>query len=280
MIHPTAIISPGVDLEEEVKVGPYSVIEGNVRIGSGTVISSGVRIEGDIEIGRNNHIFAGAVLGTAPQHVSYQGEQTFLKVGDGNIIREYVTIHRGTVIGGGTTRVGNENYIMAYCHLGHDCQVGDRVTISNGTQVSGHVLIEDDAVLSGLVGVHQFVRIGKLVMVGGGSMIAQDVPPFGLVSGDRARLYGINRVGLRRKGLSREAIRNIQEAYQVLFRFGLSRQEAIQKVRESADPSQPGGAEIMHLVNFVQDSQRGLVRCLVSQETRPADFPREEGNSP
>ena len=280
MIHPTAIISPGIDLEGEVKIGPYSVIEGNVRIRSGTVISSGVRIEGDTEIGRNNHIFTGAVLGTAPQHVSYRGEQTFLKVGDGNIIREYVTIHRGTAIGGGTTRVGDENYIMAYCHLGHDCQVGNRVTISNGTQVSGHVLIEDDAVLSGLVGVHQFVRIGKLVMVGGGSMIAQDVPPFGLVSGDRARLYGINRIGLRRKGLSREAIRNIQEAYQVLFRIGLPRQEAIQKIREAVDPSQPGSAEIMHLANFVQESQRGLVKYPVSQETRPADFPAEEGELP
>ena len=269
MIHPTAILSPEVALDGEVEIGAYSVLEGNVRIGSGTVISSGVRIEGDTEIGRDNRIFTGAVLGSAPQHVAYRGEQTALKIGNGNIIREYVTIHRGTGLGGGITRVGDENFIMAYTHIAHDCRMGSRITMANMVQLSGHVVVDDEAVFSGFVGVHQFVRIGSLAMAGGGAMIVQDVPPYAMVIGDRARLYGINRVGLERKGLAPEVIRNIREAYQILFRSGLPRDEAFRAVRERFPSSGPGGAEVEHIIEFIQQSQRGVVRYHSPRETPP-----------
>ena len=271
MIHPMAIVGREVELLGPVEIGPFSVIVGKVRIGEGTVIHSHVRIEGETEIGKNNQIFTGAVLGTAPQHGKYQGEKTVLRIGDGNIIREYVTMHRGTGLGGGVTSVGDENFLMAYCHIGHDCRVGSRVVMANSSQISGHVLIEDEVVFSGLVGVHQFVRIGQLAMIGGGAMAVMDIPPFAIANGDRARLYGINRIGLKRKGLSVEAIRAIQKAYEILFRSGLRREEAIQKAEKEISPSQEGGKEVQHLLVFVRGSERGITRF------RPS---RPESDSP
>ena len=270
MIHPTAIVGREVELAGAVEIGPYSLIIGKVRIGEGTVIQSQVRIEGETEIGKNNQIYPGAVLGSSPQHSKYQGEKTVLRIGDGNIIREYVTIHRGTGLGGGVTSVGDGNFLMAYCHLGHDCRVGSRVIMANSSQISGHVLIEDEAVFSGLIGVHQFVRIGQLAMIGGGAMVVMDIPPFAIANGDRARLYGINRIGLKRKGLSGETIRAIQKAYEILFRSGLRREEAVQKVEKEISPSQPGGKEVRHILEFIRGSERGITRF------RPS---RKESNS-
>ena len=274
MIHPMAIVGREVELSGPVEIGPYAVIVGKVRIGEGTVIHSHARIEGETEIGKNNQIFTGAVLGTAPQHSKYQGEKTVLRIGNGNIIREYVTMHRGTGLGGGITSMGDENFLMAYCHIGHDCRVGSRVIMANSSQISGHVLIEDEAVFSGLVGVHQFVRIGQLAMLGGGAMVVMDVPPFAIANGDRARLYGINRIGLKRKGLSVEAIRTIQKAYEILFRSGLRREEAIPKVEKEISPSPEGGKEVQHLLEFIRGSERGLTRFRSGR--RKSDSPDTE----
>lgn len=255
-IHPTAIVHPDTQIGPNVEIGPYAVITDGVKIGRGTNIGPYVHIEGETEIGENCKIYSGAILGTAPQDWKYRNEKTRLTVGDETIIREYVTISRGTAIRG-ETRIGKRCFLMAYAHVAHDCTVGDEVIMANNATLGGNVLIEDYAVLGGLVAVHQFVRIGRLAMLGGGAMVSLDVPPFMQACGDRAKLYGLNIVGLKRRGYGRETIIALKRSYRILFRSNLMFQESIEKVEKMFSD-----AQVKYLVEFLKSSQRGFCRTI------------------
>lgn len=256
MIHPTALIAPGARLAANVSVGPYSVIGEHVVIGSGTTVAAHVVIEGWTEIGCDNRIFQFTSIGASPQDLKYQGEETFLKIGDRNSIREFVTLNRGTPGGGGVTMIGNGNLFMAYSHVAHDCHVGNQVILANGATLAGHVEVEDHAILGGLSAVHQFCRIGRHTMISGGAMVAQDIPPYTVAQGDRAKTVGLNLIGLKRRGFAEETVRGIKKAYRLIFRSGLRLEEALQKIAEDLEPS----AELDHFINFIKDSQRGIAR--------------------
>src|SRR6056297_2806485 len=218
MIHSTALIAPGAKLDPSVEVGPYAVIGEHVSIGPGTTVGPHTVIEGHTRIGENNQIFQFASVGAIPQDLKFHGETSYLEIGDGNKIREFVTIHLGTEDGGGTTRIGNNNLFMAYAHVAHDCCIGNQVIMANAATLAGHVEVNDYAILGGLSAVHQFVRIGSHVMASGGSMIGQDVAPYLIVQGDRAKPAGLNLTGLKRRGYSREALANIKAMYKLVFR--------------------------------------------------------------
>ena len=253
-IHPTAIVAPGARIGERCSIGPYAQIDQHVCLGDDSQIGAFVIIEGWTEIGSGCQIFSHAVLGTPPQHLKYQGEETHLKIGRNTIIREFVTIHRATVEGGGRTAIGDSNFIMAYCHIAHDCILGDHITMANGTSLAGHVLIEDYANLGAFVGIHQFVRIGCYTMVGAFSGIGQDVPPYIMVSGIRAKPYGINVVGLRRHNFSPETLKALKQAYRILFDSDLNTSQALEKIEAEMEPI----PEIKHLVDFIRASKRGI----------------------
>jgi len=255
-IHPTAIVEPGAKIGTNVEIGPYSIIGENVEIGEGTIIGPHVVIDGWTKIGKRNQIFHGASIGLEPQDMKFKGEETYLFIGDNNIIRENVTIHRGTEEGGGETRIGNNNLIMAYCHVAHDCQLGNHIIMSNATNLAGHVIIEDYAVLAGLTGIHQFVRLGKMAMVGAHSKVVKDVPPYILVDGHPARVNGINVVGLRRNGVSPELRQEIKRAYKILYRSNLNISQAIEKMDQELETS----PEIEHFLRFLRNAQRGICR--------------------
>ncbi|HZI05767.1 MAG TPA: acyl-ACP--UDP-N-acetylglucosamine O-acyltransferase, partial [Archangium sp.] len=212
-VHPMAVVHPGARLHETVEVGPYAVIGEKVTIGEGTRVGPHVVIDGRTTIGARNRIFPFAAVGWAPQDLKYAGEDTQLIIGDGNTIRESVTMNIGTVGGGGVTRVGNNNLFMAYSHVAHDCVVGNGCVIANGVALAGHVQLEDSVILGGLSAVHQFTRLGKHAFIAGGSMVVMDVPPYCTAQGDRAELAGLNVVGLQRHGFSEEQIGRIKEAY-------------------------------------------------------------------
>ena len=256
MIHPSAIVDPGAELGENVEIGPYSIIGAGVEIGAGCRIGPHVVIEGPTSIGRDNVIHAFASLGGAPQDKKYAGEPTRLEIGDGNTIREYVTMNRGTTQGGGVTRVGDDNWIMAYVHIAHDCVVGDHTIFANAASIAGHVTVDDHAILGGFVNVHQFVRIGAHSFAAMSASILQDVPPYVTVSGMPAGPHGINKEGLRRRGFDRETIRAIHRAYRLLYRSGLRRDEALARISELAQ----GCASLRAFVRFVEGSERGIVR--------------------
>lgn len=243
-------------LGDGVEIGPYSIIGAGVRIGDGSAIASHVVIEGGTAIGANNRIHPFASIGGPPQDLKYAGEPTRLEVGDGNVVREYATMNRGTEAGGGVTRVGSHGMFMAYSHVAHDCEVGDYVVMANGATLAGHVTIEKHAIVGGLVAVHQHCRIGELAILGGGAMVSQDVPPFCMAAGDRARLYGLNLVGLRRRGYAQDVIKALREAYRVLFQSGTKRSEAIARLRRD----HPDSPEVAQMVGFVEASQRGVCR--------------------
>jgi UDP-N-acetylglucosamine acyltransferase len=255
-IHPTAVIHPRAELDSGVAVGPFAVIGEGVTVGAGTVIGAHVVLEGPTAIGRDNRIGPFACLGGAPQHVSYRGEPTRLRVGDRNLIREYVTLHRGTVSGRGETVVGNDNFIMIGCHVAHDCVLGNHVLMANQALLAGHVILEDHAVLGGLSGVHQYCRVGRGAMLAAISGAPMDVPPWSLVAGDRARFIGLNRVGIKRVGLSPETAHALRRAYRTIFRSHLKLEEALVEAQEEfgADP------EVAHLLEFIRTSQRGVIR--------------------
>lgn len=255
-IHPTAIVAPGAQLGAGVEVGPFSIIGENVQIGDGTIIGAHVTIEGWTVIGQNCRIYSGAVIGNEPQDKKYKGEKTYLFIGDDNVIREYATISRGTLGGGGETRLGNNNMIMSYVHVAHDVQMGSNIVVAHGTGISGHVVIEDCAVISGLCGIHQFTKIGRMSMIGAQSMIAKDVPPYVLVKGNPAKLYGVNIVGLRRNGLSPETRKVIQRAYKILYRSGLPLKQAIEEMEREL----PACEEIDHFLRFLRSAERGIYR--------------------
>jgi UDP-N-acetylglucosamine acyltransferase len=257
MIHPTALVDTEAETEEEVEIGPYSVIEKGVRIGRGTKIGPHVVIREGTQIGKRCQIFQFASIGEAPQAFAYQGEKTLLLIGDQNIVREYVTLHRGTPHGGGKTLIGNGNYFMAYSHVAHDCQIGDQVILANGATLAGHILIEDYAVIGGLSAVHQFCQIGTHAFISGLTGVTLDIPPYMLASGSRAKLFGLNMVGLKRAHFSEESIKALKKAYRIIFRSGLTLEKAMKRIWEDQLSQTP---EVQHLLHFIQHSKRGISR--------------------
>jgi UDP-N-acetylglucosamine acyltransferase len=256
MIHKTAIVHRKAQLAGDIGVGPYTVIGENVKIGRGTKIGPHVVIQGWTEIGEENQIFQFASIGTDPQHTKYRGERTRLKIGNRNIIREFVTMNLGTEGGEGITTLGDDNFFMAYSHLAHDCEVGNNTLFANSATLAGHVIVEDYAIIGGLVAIHQFVRVGTLAMIGGGSMVSQDIPPYTLAVGDRARLYGLNLIGLRRRGFSNKTIVKLKRAYRIVFHSRLKLSEAVKKVRESLGDI----PEVKNFIDFIESSKRGICR--------------------
>jgi UDP-N-acetylglucosamine acyltransferase len=257
MIHPTAIVDPKAKIGEEVEIGPYSVIEKGVSIGEGTKIGPHVVIREGTQIGKRCQIFQFASVGEAPQFLGFKGEKTFLQIGDQNIIREFVTLHRGTPHGGGKTVIGNNNYFMAYCHVAHDCQIGNDIIMSNAATLAGHIVIEDRAIIGGIVAIHQFCRVGTYAILGGFSGVLLDIPPYTKAQGDRAKLFGLNTVGLKRANFSEETMKALKKAYRIIFRSGLTLEKAIKTVGEDEISHTP---EVQHLLHFIQHSKRGIAR--------------------
>ena len=256
MIHPTAIIHPDARLAEGVSVGAYSVIGAQVEIGAGTRIGPQVVIEGHTRIGRDNEIFQFCSIGAAPQDKKYDEEPTRLEIGDRNTIREYCSFNVGTAQDAGVTRVGNDNWIMAYVHVAHDCQVGDHTIFANNATLAGHVHVGDWAILGGFTGVHQFVRVGAHAFCGVGTVLLQDLPPYVTVSGNPAKPHGINSEGLKRRGYSSDDLRAIKRAYRLLYREGRSLEDARTAIAEAAGEC----AALGPLSDFIAVSNRGIVR--------------------
>jgi len=255
-IHPTAIIAPGARLGEGVSVGPYSIIGEHVEIGDNSWVGPHVVIEGHTRIGVDNRFFQFCSIGAINQDKKYKGEPTTVEIGDRNTFRESCTVHVGTVQDKHTTRVGNDNWVMAYVHIAHDCVVGNNTTFANCTQLAGHVEIGDWAVLGGFSGVHQFCKIGAHVMTAVGSVILQDIPPYVMAAGNTATPFGINAEGLKRRGFTPPQLAAIKRAYRTLYRAGLSLEEAKEKLREEA-ATEPA---VKTLVDFLDQSQRGIIR--------------------
>jgi UDP-N-acetylglucosamine acyltransferase len=257
MIHPTALVDSKAELDDGIEIGPYCVIEKGVSISEGSKIGPHVIIREGTEIGKGCQIFQFASIGEAPQFLGYKGEKTSLQIGHHNIIREFATLHRGTVKGGGKTVIGNDNFFMAYSHVAHDCQIGNQVVMANGATLGGHILIEDYAIIGGLAAVHQFCRIGTHAILSGLTGVSQDVPPYMMAAGSRARLYGLNTVGLKRHQFSEQTIRALKKAYRIIFRSGLTLEKAVKAVKED-DISLI--KEVRHLLDFIQYSKRGISR--------------------
>jgi UDP-N-acetylglucosamine acyltransferase len=256
MIHPTAIVDPDAKIAPGVSVGPYSVIGPRVELGEDCWIGSHVVLEGPMRIGRRNRIFHFASVGAPPQDKKYAGEATSVEIGDGNTIREYVTISRGTVQDVAVTRLGNENWIMAYSHIAHDCQIGSRTVFANGVQLAGHVTVGDWVILGGMTLVHQFVHVGAHAFTGMGSSLSQDLPPYVMAAGPMARPIGINAEGLRRRGFTPEAIAGLKKAYRTLYRSGLGLEEAKRELEALAKECNP----VRDILDFVARSKRGVIR--------------------
>ena len=256
MIHSQALIDPGAKLGRGVSVGAYAVIGSDVTVGDETWIGPHVVINGPTRIGRANRIFQFTSIGEAPQHVGFKGETTRLEIGDNNVIREFCTLNRGTVEGGGVTRIGNHNFIMASCHVAHDCIVGDRTIFANGASLAGHVVVGDYAVLGGFSLVHQFCRLGMHCLTAIGTVLYKDVPPFVVVAGNSAEPHGINVRGLKRRKFSEETIGVIWKAYKILYKSEYKLSEAITQLQAIAE----GHREVSDFIKFVQESERGIVR--------------------
>lgn len=255
-IHATALIDAKAEVDEGAEIGPFSVVGPEVRIAKGVKVHANVILEGKAEIGEGAQIYPFACIGMAPQDLKYRGEETGLRIGKNSVIREYVTVHRASVGGDRLTEVGDNVFLMAYTHIAHDCKIGNNVIMANAATLAGHVLVEDFAVIGGLVAVHQFTRIGSYAMVGGFSGIGQDIPPYMIASGSRAKLFGLNLVGLKRHGFSDEAIAELKKAYKILFREKHTLKQAIKKVQEEL----PYTEEIKHLVDFINQNKRGICR--------------------
>jgi UDP-N-acetylglucosamine acyltransferase len=255
-IHPTAVIDKHAELDSTVEVGPYAVIGPKVKIGARTRVGPHAVIEGDTTIGEGNVVFQFAAVGAIPQDLKYAGEATRLVIGNSNQIREFATVHIGTAGGGGVTRVGNGCLLMANSHVAHDVQLGDGCILANSAALAGHVVVEDHVIFGGLAAVHQFTRIGRLAFVSGGAMVTQDVPPYVTVQGDRAEVVGINTVGLTRAHFDEHAQGRVKSAFKILYRSKLGFREAIAHVRAEHG----GHAEIDHLVAFLENSERGVLR--------------------
>jgi len=256
-IHPTAIIDPSAKVPPSCTIGPYCVVGTGVELGENCRLISHVSIEGPTKIGSHNNFFPFCAIGMAPQDISYRDEPTRLEIGDHNEIREYVTLNRGTVKGGGLTKIGSHILIMAYTHVGHDCVIGDHAMLVNGATLGGHVTVEQWAVVGALCPVHQFVRIGAHSYIGGGTVITQDVLPFSMTSAARdTHAYGMNKVGLERRGFSKERIAKIHHAYKVLLASKMNTTQALEKLKSEADR----GEDVDMLIGFIESSQRGVIK--------------------
>ncbi|MEE9614644.1 MAG: acyl-ACP--UDP-N-acetylglucosamine O-acyltransferase [Thermodesulfobacteriota bacterium] len=255
-VHPTALVHPSVEFDTGVAVGPYSVIGEGVRIGRDTWVGPHVVIEERTSIGKNCKVFQFTSIGAPPQDIGYKGEETETVIGDNNIIREFVTIHRGTARGKGKTVCGDDNLFMNYVHIAHDCEVGNDVIVANAATFAGHVTVEDHAIVGGLVPIHQYVRIGAYSMVGGASAVSKDVPPYVMAVGNRAHIFGLNAVGLRRQGFSRADIKEIKKWYNILFRSHLKMKEAVEKLKSEAGDS----VHAKRFIEFIEKSTRGVMR--------------------
>ena len=266
-IHPTAIVSPRAQIADDVEIGPYSFVGEHVAVGRGTRVGMHVLIEGYTTVGERCQIFTGAVLGSIPQDLKYRGEVSYLKIGNDNIIREYVTINSGTQGGGGQTTMGHENLIMAYVHVAHDCLIGDKTILANGATLAGHVHVADQAIIGGLVAIHQFTRIGRMAIIGGCSKVVQDVPPYATCDGHPALFRGLNIIGLERAGIATEVIRALRQTYRYFYRMGLSRDHALQKISQEIPPL----SQIQEVVQFVRTSDRGICRGTRARESTVLD---------
>lgn len=256
MIHPSAIIDPGAELAEGVSVGPFTVIGPDVQIGAGTTVGPHVVIRGPTRIGCDNRLFQFASVGEDPQDKKYKGEVTRLEIGDRNVIREYATIHRGTIQDRSVTRIGSDNLLMAYTHVAHDCVIGDGVIMANGASLAGHVTVDDFAILGGFTLVHQFCRIGRYSFSGMGSVISRDIPPYVMIGGSPTKPRGINQVGLERQGFDAEAILQVKRAFKLIYKSKLKLEEAIESLTVMAAES----PEITPMVEFLQQSDRSIIR--------------------
>lgn len=254
-VHPTALVHPDAELGEGVEIGPYSIVEGTVKIGDRSRIGARVTVEGHTTLGEECEVFTGAVIGSITQDKKYEGGTSYLRIGNRNKIREYVTINPGTTEGSETV-IGEDTLLMAYAHVAHDCVIGNQVILANQATLAGHVTVEERGIIGGLSAVHQFVRIGTLAIVGGCSKVVQDVPPFMVADGHPAKVYGINSVGLDRFGISKEEKVLLKKAFKILFRSGLSVRNALAKIQEEL----PTSPSLQSLIQFLKGSERGLSR--------------------
>lgn len=259
-IHASALVDPRAELDSSVEVGAYSIIGPNVRIGAGTVIGPHVVIDGHTTIGRDNRFFQFSSIGGAPQDKKYAGEPTRLEIGDRNMVREFCTLNTGTIQDEGVTRIGDDNWFMAYVHVAHDCLVGNKTIIANSTSLAGHVHVGDWAILGGLVGVHQFCKIGPHAMVGAKTYVSQDVPPFTMVTGNPASPHGVNTEGLKRRGFTPAQISALRNAYRVLYKSGLSLEQAKAELAREETGSEEAAPHLNLLRTFLDDAKRGIVR--------------------
>jgi len=259
-IHPTAIIEAGAQIDSSVTIGPYAVIGAHVRISAHTTVGSHTVIEGQTTIGEANRIGHFASVGGAPQDMKYAGEPTRLEIGDRNVIREFTTIHTGTSQDQGVTKIGNDNWIMAYVHIAHDCDVGNNVVFSSNAQIAGHVTVGDWAILGGMSGVHQFVRIGAHAFLGGASALVQDLPPFVIAAGEKATPHGINVEGLRRRGFAPGEISALRSGYRTLYKSGLSLDEAKVQISADIDALDEGKQQLSAFLAFIDTAKRGIIR--------------------
>ena len=256
-IDPTALVHPGAEMDSGVEIGPYSVIGEGVRIGKNTRISSHVVIDKWTTIGSDCEVYQFSSIGAPPQDLGYKGEKTELIIGNNNIIREFVTMHRATTKGDGKTECGDSNLFMNYVHIAHDCKIGNHVIMANAATLGGLVDIDDHAIVGGLVAVHQHVRIGTHCIIGGGSIVRMDIPPYVMAAGNKARLYKLNSVGLRRQGFSEEALNEIKAAYKILFKSSLSLKDAMEKLEREL----PDSHHAQIFLEFLRNSKRGIIRA-------------------
>jgi UDP-N-acetylglucosamine acyltransferase len=254
-IHPSAVIDPSAELGADVRIDPYVVVGADTKIGDGTFLEAHSVVQANTEIGKNNHIHPHAVIGGEPQHAAFKGEKTFTRIGDDNIIRECVTIHRGTVQGVQETVIGSGCMFMAYSHVAHDCKIGDHVILANAVQLAGHVEVGRNVIISGMSAVQQFIRIGEYSFLGGASGYKLDVPPFMLAHGVRGMLFGPNLIGLKRNGFDSDASKALKKAYKIIFRSGLTKEQSLAKVEEEIQ----GIPSVDRLVSFIRESKNGVV---------------------
>ncbi len=259
-VHPTAIVEPGAQLGQSVRIDAYAIVRANVQIGEGSSVGAHCVIEGHTRIGRDNRIFQFCSIGAAPQDKKYAGEPTELHIGDRNTIREFCTVNLGTVQDGGVTRIGDDNWIMAYVHIAHDCQVGNQTIFANNATLGGHVEIDDWVIVGGLSGVHQFVKIGAHAFVGFASAVSQDVPPFMLVDGNPLAVRGFNAEGLRRRGFSAARIAAVKQMHKLIYRSGMTLEAAKAALPEIAQSTPEASADVQCVLAFLQRAARGIAR--------------------
>ncbi len=256
MIDSRAIIDPSAKIADGVTIEPFAVIGADVEIGAGSYVCSHAVVKGPTRIGKNNKIYSFAAVGEAPQDKKYAGEETWLKIGNGNVIREFCTINRGTVQCGGITRIGHNNWIMAYVHIAHDCNVGNNTVLANNATLAGHVTIDDYVILGGATLIHQFCSVGAYAFTAMGSVVPKDIPPYLMVSGHMAKSHGLNTEGLKRNGFAPETIKLLRSAYKTLFRSGLTKKEALSQLEPEAEKNE----SLQVLVDFIQKAKRGVIR--------------------